>query len=82
MGSGGTMSAAYPEMAQACFAFFIELIQAAQFSLLGGGFFSWMQSPHCTRAPHPWKSQRRHTSFHSPDDAKYPNDAAASSPPT
>lgn len=34
------MSAAYPEMAQACFAFFIELIQAAQFSLLGCGFFS------------------------------------------
>lgn len=33
------MSAAYPEMAQACFAFFIELMQAAQFSLLGGAFF-------------------------------------------
>lgn len=32
------MSAAYPEMAQACFAFFIEVIQAAQFSLLGGVF--------------------------------------------
>ena len=35
MGSRGTMSAAYPEMAQACFAFFVKLIQAAQFSLLG-----------------------------------------------
>lgn len=39
------MSAAYPEMAQACFAFFIELIQAAQFSLLGGDFFSGCNHP-------------------------------------
>lgn len=39
MGSRGTISAAYPEMAQACFAFFIELIQAAQFSLYLDFFF-------------------------------------------
>lgn len=72
---------AYPEMAQACFAFFVELIQAAQFSLLGLFFsFPWMQSPHCTRALHPWEPQSTGTSCHSPDDAKCPNDAAASSP--
>jgi len=39
MGSRGTMSAANPEMAQACFAFFVELIHAAQLSLSLGLLF-------------------------------------------